>query len=102
MNYRVVYTQGVASDLADKVDYLREQGAGEQTISEWFNGLYDRIEYLSEMPRAYGVDPYASEQHGYLIRKLTYKQHIIRYRVDEKERVVHVVSFIHGAGRADT
>jgi len=101
MIYRVLYTADVMGDLAEKVDYLREQGAGEQTISKWFEGLYDRIDSLSEMPRAYGVDPLASEQHGYLIRKLTYKKHIVRYRVDASERVVHVLALIHGARQAD-
>lgn len=97
MNYLVRYTQAVLSDFALKADYLREQQISEQTIGQWFEGLYDRLESLSEMPRAYGVDPLASEKHGYLIRKLTYKKHVIRYRVDENERVVHVLSFIHSA-----
>lgn len=101
MNYRVIYTQGVVGDLAAKSDYLREQGVSEQTVSQWFEELYDRIDSLAEMPRAYGVDPQASEQHGYLIRKLTYKRYIIRYRVDEREHAVHVLSFIHGARQAE-
>lgn len=102
MNYRVRYTRAVLDDLALKADYLREQHVSDQKIGQWFEALYDRLESLSEMPRAYGVDLLASEQHGYLIRKLTYKKHVIRYRVDENERVVYVLSFMHGARKVGT
>ncbi len=101
MNYRVIFTERVIADISEKVDYLRAQHVSEQTIGRWFEGLLDRIETLYDMPRIYGLDHAASKQHGYSIHKLTYKKHIVRYRVDDDARRVYILSFIHGAARRE-
>lgn len=97
MTYRVVYTQRVVTEIKRQVDYLREQHAGEAVIENWFSGLFDRIESLYDMPRLYGIDHAASQHHGHTIRKLTYKNYIVRYRIDESTNSVYVLAFQHGS-----
>jgi len=101
MSYRVVYTERVIADIGKKVDHLRGQHVSEQTIEHWFEGLFDRIESLYEMPRLYGLDHPASNKHGYDIHKLTYKSYVVRYRIDYKSRTVYILSFFHGSRRRE-
>ena len=101
MSYRVVYTEHVIANIDQKVDHLRSQHVSEQAIEGWFEGLFDRIQSLYEMPRLYGLDHAASEKHGYDIHKLTYKSYIVRYRIEHASRTVYVLSFFHGSRRRE-
>jgi len=45
------------------------------------------------------VDEFYSQRTGFEVRKLSYKNYVVRYRVDEQAQVVYVLSFMHGARR---
>lgn len=99
MTYRVVYTDLVMADIAAKVSHLREQHVSEQTIEQWFTGLFDRMNVLYEEPRMYGLDHAATKRNGFEVHKLTYKDHVVQYRVFDDQHIVLVLAFMHGARR---
>lgn len=97
MTYRVFYTSRVMADIATQVDYLRSRHTGEQVIEIWFGKLFDSLDDLYYMPGRYPVDRLESEKRGREIRKFSFGNYIIRYRIDTEHQIVYVLSFIHGA-----
>ena len=74
-------------------------GVAEHVIEDWFTRLFDTIDDLYEWPRRYPVDRTQTDKEGFEIRKLTFGNYLVRYRIDTDRRVVEVLSFIHGAKR---
>jgi len=81
MTYKVFYTDRFKSNLRQHIRHLVDQHVSAKTIEHWYSPLLDNIDQLYEMPRLYAVDEPYSQRVGYEVRKLTYKNYIIRYRV---------------------
>lgn len=96
MTYRVFYTATVQEALVDQVEYLRNQAVLDQTIEEWFTGLYDAIDSLYRWPLRHPISEYESALKGFEIRQLVYGDYLVHYRVDQDRHVVEVLSFRHG------
>ena len=99
MSYRVFYTHRVIAEIAARIQRLRDDRVSEPTIAAWFTDLFDAIDDLKEMPRRFPIDAPESEARGREIRKMSFRNYIIRYRVDEADACVYVLSFMHGARR---
>lgn len=97
MTRRVLYSPSVRDDIRDHVRYLRSQVVSEKAIEAWFNDLFTAIDSLAEWSKRYPVDEVKSRQSGFEVRKLTFRRYAVRYRIDEADGVVEVLSFIHGA-----
>jgi mRNA-degrading endonuclease RelE of RelBE toxin-antitoxin system len=97
MTYSVLYTAHVTAQIEKRIDSLRSQHVSEPTIERWFGRLFDAIDDLYERPRRFPVDLAESQRRGYPVRKLIFGDYIIRYRIDESNRAVYVMSFIHGS-----
>jgi plasmid stabilization system protein ParE len=98
MIYRVELTTRAARDLAS----LYERISAEDSIAaaRWFNGVETAIYTLSELPRRCPMAP-ESKKAKRPLRNLLYgnKPHIYRavYEIDEKARVVRIITIRHGA-----
>lgn len=68
-------------------------------IEAWFVKLYRQLESITAWPKCYPVDEVYSEALGRESRKISYRDHVVIYQVDESEREVVVVAFVHGASR---
>jgi plasmid stabilization system protein ParE len=97
MSYRVIYTPLFLKDIDDHVDYLLSQGASVQTISAWYDRLFERLEALDDMPKRLPVDERLSNLTGKEYRKLNYGEYFAFYRIFEDEQRVDVLHFQHGA-----
>lgn len=99
MIYRVVYTDSVMADISAKIVYLQDQQVSERIIEQWLAGLYDRMNVLYKEPRMYGLDHAATKRNRFEVHKLTYKDHVVQYRVLDDQQTVLVLAFMHGAKR---
>lgn len=95
--YRVLYSSLARQQIADQVAYLREEGTSDQRIEAWFEGLFDRVDDLSQYPLRHAAAESYSQAVGRPIRRMVYGQYLLFYHVDEGRMLVEVVAFHHGA-----
>ncbi len=97
MTYRVVYTEPFLRDIDNHVDDLLGQGVSVETITAWYDQLFERLDGLDDMPKRLPVDEKMTDLNGLEIRKLNYGDYLAFYRVlDDKQRV-DLLHFQHGA-----
>ncbi|MFW5681544.1 MAG: type II toxin-antitoxin system RelE/ParE family toxin [Phycisphaeraceae bacterium] len=101
MTYRVFYTHRVIAEIASRVRSLRDDRVDERTIAAWFTELFDAIDDLQALPRRFPIDEPESKRRGREIRKMSFRNYIIRYRVEQAQARVYVLSFMHGARRRE-
>ncbi|XAL98933.1 type II toxin-antitoxin system RelE/ParE family toxin [Phycisphaeraceae bacterium D3-23] len=99
MTYRLIFAPSFEEDVQEKIDWLRGQGAAERVIEAWFVKLYRQLESLTDLPRSYPVDATYTAEVGRESRKISFKDHLVLYQVDETLREVSVIAFVHGATR---
>jgi plasmid stabilization system protein ParE len=98
MTYRVEVTARAARDPGNI--YERINAEESVAAAKWFDGLEKAIYVLGELPRRCPMAP-ESKRTKRSLRHLLYgnKPHIYRviYEIDEKARVVWVITIRHGA-----
>jgi plasmid stabilization system protein ParE len=99
MSYRVIYAPSFRTNIADQVDYLREQHVPDDIIEAWFERLFVLLDQLSEWPRQYPVDERMTKELGFEVRKFVYARHVITYAVDDAGKRVELLGMVHGARR---
>ena len=99
MIYRVIYSNAFRERIKAHVDYLLAERVSDQTISNWYDRLLLLLDSLDDLPKRFPVDERVSEETGTLSRKLNFGEYLIFYTVDDENRTVHVVDFMHGARR---
>lgn len=99
MTYRVIYSNAFRERIKAHVDYLVSEKVSDQTISNWYERLLLLLDSLDDIPKRHPIDERATEETGLLTRKLNFGDYLIFYTVDDENRVVQVVDFIHGASR---
>lgn len=99
MNYRVIYTPSFRQDIADQVDYFRQQHVADDVIESWFDRLFALVDDLAQWPRRYPVDEGMTKELGFEVRKLLHARHVITYYVDDSARQVVLLAMVHGARR---
>lgn len=99
MNYRVVYTERFHERVNEHVNYLLAEHVSTETIMAWYDRLYELLDGLDEIPKRFPVDEHVSNETGSLTRKVNYSQYLVLYMVDDEDRTVQIIEFIHGAKR---
>ncbi|MGB0766325.1 MAG: type II toxin-antitoxin system RelE/ParE family toxin [Phycisphaeraceae bacterium] len=99
MNYRVVYTERFQERVNNHVDYLLAERVSIETITAWYDRMYELLDSLDEIPKRFPVDEHVSNETGSLTRKLNYGKYVVLYTVDDDDRTVQIIEFIHGARR---
>ena len=99
MIYRVVYTERFHQRVDDHVNYLLAEHVSTETIVQWYDQLYLLLDGLDEIPKRFPVDEHVSNETGILTRKINYSNDLVFYTVDDEDRIVQIVEFIHGARR---
>lgn len=99
MIYRVIYSNAFRERIKAQVDYLLAERVSDDIISNWYDRLLLLLDSLDDLPKRFPVDERMSEETGLLTRKLNFGNYLVFYTVDEENRTVHVVDFMHGAKR---
>ncbi len=87
---RVVITDAAKADLVEIGEFIRPHNP--RRAMAFVDELLNRCIALADMSRAYPLVP-RYEYHG--IRRYTYRDYLIFYRV--KEEMVEVIHIVHGA-----
>lgn len=101
MIYRVLFAPSVLEHIRLHVAYLRSEGASEEVIVRWYQGLFETIERLQAFPRSCPVDDTECKRTGGEIRRLIYRRYHVHYRVSDAKHLVEILSFVHAARRRE-
>ena len=99
MIYRVIYTRSFRERIHAHVDYLLAEKVSNQTISNWYDQLLLLLDSLDDTPKRFPIDERMSEETGSLTRKVNYGNYLVFYMVDDEDRTVQIIEFMHGAKR---
>lgn len=93
--YRVDISEPAENDFLDIVRYITSQLSAPISAASMIEIFEEAIESLSHMPRRY---PFVADerltQMGY--RKLSLKNYIIFYSINEKDKVVNIERILYG------
>jgi len=93
--YRVDVSDPAESDLGDIIRYIASQLSAPLSALHLMEILEEAMEDLSDMPQRY---PFVSDerlaQMGY--RKLSVKNYIVFFSIDEKDKVVDIERILYG------
>lgn len=93
--YRVDISDPAESDLGDIIRYIASQLSAPLSALHLMELLEESMEDLSDMPQRY---PFVSDerlaQMGY--RKLSVKNYIVFFSIDEKDKVVDIERILYG------
>ncbi len=70
-----------------------------ETIASWCDQLYVLLDGLDEIPKRFPIDEYISNEMGTLTRKANYGNYLVFYTVNDEDRTVNIIEFMHGARR---
>lgn len=94
MAFNVQLTASAQNDIAETLDFLTERTPAH--ASKWFEGLFEALETLREMPIRQGLIAEASRLKRPL-RALPYAAHRVVYEVDEAQQIVFIVRIYHSS-----
>ena len=92
--YRVRITPRALKDLEAIFDYISHDS--EQNAAKMIRTLLDAIDGLDILPRRFDV-PRSGPVRGRQIRSMPVRPYLVRYRIDERERIVRILRIRHGA-----
>lgn len=101
MTYRVIYAPSFREDIRKQVAYMVDETVAVETIESWFGKLYDLVDKLDQFPKRHPVDPIQSDATGCETRKMVFGDYLVFYQVDEDQKRVDLVAFVHGATRRE-
>ena len=99
MTYRVIYSDAFRERIKAHVDYLATERVSDEMISTWYDRLLLLLDSLDDLPKRFPVDESMSDETGLLTRKLNYGNYLVFYTVNDGDRTVSIVEFMHGAKR---
>ncbi len=102
MKYHVVFADSFTEDLDEQIDYLLGEQVSVVTIENWFTELYKQIACLDKFPKRFSVDPVQTRDAGKETRKINIEDYLVFYQVDDEQKQVHVVAFMHGSLRKES
>lgn len=63
--------------------------------------LNDKINLLDLSPKRYPIDPVQTKETGIETQKLNFDGYLVFYQVDDRNKQVNVIAFMHGSLRKD-
>jgi addiction module RelE/StbE family toxin len=93
--YRVDVSEPAENDLRDIVRYIASQLSAPVSALKMMELLEEAMAVLSDMPQRYShVADERLSQMGY--RKLTVKNYVVFFSIDEKNKVVDIERILYG------
>lgn len=100
MTYRVVTLPTVENQILDQALYIAE--ASLDHALHWEQQLRACIKFFGELPQAHPIAEPESRAFGRDIRKVNFGDYLIFYRVDEADKAIYILAFMHGARRRES
>ncbi|MDB5322967.1 MAG: Toxin ParE1/3/4 [Phycisphaerales bacterium] len=92
--YRILITPGALADLEAIFDYISHDSL--QNAAKMIRTLLDAIDSLDILPRRFDV-PRSGSVRGRQVRSMPVRPYLVRYRIDERGRIVRILRVRHGA-----
>jgi addiction module RelE/StbE family toxin len=92
--YRIRITPRALADLEGIFEYINRDSP--QNAAKMIRTLLDAIDALDILPRRFDV-PRTGSVRGRQIRSMPVRPYLVRYRIDERERIVRILRVRHGA-----
>lgn len=99
MRYDVRVTDEVYDAMRRQAHFIATEQRAPRNAEKWLESMWDAIDSLEELPLRYPVAEPESAAAGFEIRKQTVGRHLVFYRVNEKQRIVDVLSLRHASQR---
>ncbi|WP_428386501.1 hypothetical protein [Mucisphaera sp.] len=99
MIYRVEITHSALSAIQTRIDFYRSEKVSEITLSQWMQGLFDRISSLQNVPEAYPVAEKVSQHKAQTIRRMNHRELAIYDRVKTDQHLVEILAIRNGRQR---
>lgn len=95
MQYEVKLTPQAVEQIQETVSYISHILLEPETARRWADLLQQEISSLNSMPARF---PFIEEKpwHNYGIRKMTVKNFLVYYWIDEEKKAVTVTAVIYG------
>jgi addiction module RelE/StbE family toxin len=94
--YRIRITPRALADLEGIFEYIRQDSP--QNAAKMIRTLLDAIDGLEILPRRFDV-PRSGAVRGRQIRSMPVRPYLVRYRIEERKKIVHILRVRHGARR---
>ena len=92
--YRIRITPRALADLEGIFDYITRDSP--QNARKMIRTLLDAIDGLSILPGRFNV-PRSGSVRGRQIRSMPVRPYLVRYRIDEAQKIVRILRIRHGA-----
>jgi addiction module RelE/StbE family toxin len=92
--YRIRITPRALADLEGIFEYINRDSP--QNAAKMIRTLLDAIDSLDILPRRFDV-PRTGAVRGRQVRSMPVQPYLVRYRIDERERIVRILRVRHGA-----
>ncbi|HET6248379.1 MAG TPA: type II toxin-antitoxin system RelE/ParE family toxin [Tepidisphaeraceae bacterium] len=92
--YQIRITPRASSDLECIFDYIRLHSP--DGAASMIQQLMDSIDTLNIFPHRYNV-PRTGYVRGRQIRSMPVPPYLVRYRIDERRKAIHILRVRHGA-----
>jgi toxin ParE1/3/4 len=94
--YRIRITPRALADLERIFDHIRRDSP--QNAADMIRAIMDAIDSLGSLPYRFNV-PRGGSIKGRQVRSMPVKPYLVRYRIDERRKAVHILRVRHGARR---
>ena len=94
--YHIRITPRALADLECIFNHISENSP--QNAARMIRALTDAIDGLDSLPYRFNV-PRGGSVKGRQVRSMPVKPYLVRYRVDERRKAVHILRVCHGARR---
>jgi len=94
--YHVRITPRALADLEAIFEYIKQHSP--ESAAKMIETLLDAIDGLDSMPYRFSV-PRTGSARDRKIRSMPVGRYLVRYRIDEQRKAVHILRIRHGARR---
>jgi plasmid stabilization system protein ParE len=95
MAYRVLISDDANEELDTSVQYITITLGAPGAAASILDEFEEKLSLISENPRLFGVDFDVSEAVSKQVRKCLVKGYSIFYTIDDGQRTVNIVAFVH-------
>src|SRR5580704_18892215 len=96
MTYRILYTDQFHETIEAQLVYWADHGAPLTRTTEWLTDLFDLLDSLDESPYRFPIAEPETRGRGIKIHKIAFRDYLIFYHVDDKQRTVYLLGLQHG------
>ncbi len=96
MGYRVIVSDPASKDLEATISYIAITLQAPSAATSLLDTYEEKLTLLADNPRLFGVDLLLSEAINAQIRRCAVKRYGIYYTINDAEKVVTIVAFVHG------